>query len=503
MEPRYLAFPPHVLDLREHTLWTGDRPRYLTPKTFETLALLLRHAGETVRKEQLLKAVWPGSVVTENALTRVIKELRQALGDDARAPSFIETVPRVGYRFVAGVEARTDHAPADDLVRHPAKTDAPPPKGWKRYAPWIGIAALITGVTLSVLNLRDRASPEPPDGPARAGEPPGTHTTAPATPTGLLAPKVKPDAWLEYTQGRELVNERGETERRRAVAHFRRAIELDPDYAAAYSGLADALLALGTFLPPRAIVPDAIEATRQALELDPDNIEARISLASLARDYQWDFDAAEAGFREVLEREPEYVPVYVEFAELQVYRERYAEALALLEKAIDIDPLSPLPRGVAGWTLLMQGDTAAARAMLDSALALAPDFVLTHLNYGLLSLREEDWAGAVGHLARSMELAGPSPDLAGLQGYAAAKGGDEQTAKDLLARLDALRSERYVTPMGPALIYLGLGEKKAAIRQLEAAYGDRNWHLVMLRGHFLFDGMRGEKAFEELVERFE
>ncbi len=151
----------------------------------------------------------------------------------------------------------------------------------------------------------------------------------------------------------------------------------------------------------------------------------------------------------------------------------------------------------------MAGRTAEARSALDTALALDPDLVITHLNLGLLELRLEDATAAAERFARAVELAGPSPDLEGLLGYSEARAGQTAAAKARLAELEQRATAQYVTPMATAMIHLGLGELDAALERLRAAYGDRNWHLIMLREHFLFDDLRGMEGFEALVEAVE
>lgn len=103
-------FGDFILDVTERTLFRRGKPTYLPPRTFDTLLFLVSRSGQLVTKEELMTAIWPDVVVTDNALTRCVKEVRQALGDDARNPGFIETVPRVGYRFIAVVEEHAETA---------------------------------------------------------------------------------------------------------------------------------------------------------------------------------------------------------------------------------------------------------------------------------------------------------------------------------------------------------------------------------------------------------
>ncbi len=510
-EPRYLAFDGRVLDMESRQLWKDGASQYLTPRTFETLQLLLRHAGDVVSKDTLLAHAWPGTVVTENALTRVIKEIRQALDDPARAPRFVETVPRLGYRFLVEVRPLAEFEPgtgpgsganpgmapgtasestasAETTTGVPGSTttratNAPPSRGSGVFRwLWPATALLALALVFFYDDLRHPFTDEA-----------ATNGTV-GPPSGIGA-----EAYLEYVQGRELLVQRSEVERRRAVEHFRRAIELEPEYADAWSGLADALISLDGFLAPRSVLFDALEAARRGLELDSDNTQARVSLARLEGEYGWDFEAAESGFQQALADQPSYLPAYQEYAILLTWRGRYVEALDWLAQARALDPLDPATPAITGWVLLMAGRTAEARSALDTALALDPDLVITHLNLGLLELRLEDATAAAGRFAQAVELAGPSPDLEGLLGYSEARAGQTAAARARLAELEQRATTQYVTPMATAMIHLGLGELDAALERLRAAYGDRNWHLIMLREHFLFDDLRGMEGFEALV----
>jgi DNA-binding winged helix-turn-helix (wHTH) protein len=99
--PRQYIFGPFRLDLANAALWRGRRPIHLTPKVFAVLSYLLQHAGSLITKDELLRAIWPDTVVGEASLTVCIREIRKVLGDQPRAPRFVETRHRLGYQFIA------------------------------------------------------------------------------------------------------------------------------------------------------------------------------------------------------------------------------------------------------------------------------------------------------------------------------------------------------------------------------------------------------------------
>jgi DNA-binding winged helix-turn-helix (wHTH) protein/tetratricopeptide (TPR) repeat protein len=162
--PNY-RFADFILDVREHRVSGPGQDVYLPPKTFETLLYLVKRDGHLVTKKELLDAVWPDTAVTENALTRCIKEAREVLRDDVHNPLFIETIPRVGYKFIAAVEpvlpAGQDpgfrEEPTDAEPAVAASSDRIPiPGWWKRHAipAAVGLAGLLALAGASYLALR-------------------------------------------------------------------------------------------------------------------------------------------------------------------------------------------------------------------------------------------------------------------------------------------------------------------------------------------------------------
>src|SRR5262245_14147152 len=112
---RIYRFADFTLDVSEHRLLRESEEIYLQPRTFETLLYLIEHQGHLATKKELLDALWADTFVTENALSRCVKEVREALGDDAHQPHYIKTVPRLGYKFIAAVEEASNLCPTTEL----------------------------------------------------------------------------------------------------------------------------------------------------------------------------------------------------------------------------------------------------------------------------------------------------------------------------------------------------------------------------------------------------
>lgn len=151
-------FGEFLLDVTERTLFRSGDPAYLPPRTFDTLLFLVSRPGQLVTKEELISAVWDGVIVTDNALTRCVKEVRQALGDDAKNPSYVETVPRVGYRFVAKVEELPDVGESRSAPTGVEPGAAPPETATAarkfRSLSFILLVVLVAALAWAVLNPR-------------------------------------------------------------------------------------------------------------------------------------------------------------------------------------------------------------------------------------------------------------------------------------------------------------------------------------------------------------
>src|SRR5688572_8856697 len=110
-------FGPFRFDAAAYRLLEGDRPIQLSPKVLDLLRLLASRPSQLVTKEDILRELWPDVAVTDNAVTQVVSELRQALGDEPASPNYIQTVPRRGYRFIAAVQVSAASGPASPAGR--------------------------------------------------------------------------------------------------------------------------------------------------------------------------------------------------------------------------------------------------------------------------------------------------------------------------------------------------------------------------------------------------
>lgn len=313
------------------------------------------------------------------------------------------------------------------------------------------------------------------------------------------APTVNPEAYELYLKGRYLWNKSDQPSK--SAEYFQQAIAKDPDYAAAYAGLAQAYGSLGSFVPPKEIVPRAKEAARKALELDPSLDEAHLALSQILQLYDWDWRGAEAEIQRAIELNPSNSTAYFWDAVLLLTLGRSAEALAQVRKAQRLDPVSPLTGSGIGLALYSQRQYDRAQEELENALQLEPNFVPSQLYLAWVYEEKGMNEQALAALRRMNEASGPG--LLSLlylaEGYAKARAPGE--ARNILKRVIAESDQKYVPAVYFAIVYAALGERDKAFAWLEKAYAERSGALCVFLRSPKFDSLRSDSRFQELLLR--
>jgi DNA-binding winged helix-turn-helix (wHTH) protein/Tfp pilus assembly protein PilF len=481
-----LRFGPFELEPETGELRRDGARVRLQPQPARVLGLLVARPGELVTREEIQRQVWNEETFVdfEHGVNFCIKEIRAALGDSAREPRYVETLPRRGYRFVAEVETTNATANALDHPAAPVEPDPPPavapassPRRRVPRAAMLLLGLLLLAVGAAVWRSGGEASPapEPPVSAAREA----------------------------YLAGRYLWNKGTSDALTKSLEQFERALALDPSYAPAYAGLADSyrLLAMNGALPAREASEKAKAAALTALEIDPALAEAHVSLGSILFRYEWDWAGAERELRRAIAADPDYALGRHDYAWFLVAMGRFDEAVSEITIARDLDPLSPLANADVGWVYLRARRYDEAIAQMERTLELEPGLSQAHACLELAYIYKGMYAEGRDAARRHMqELGADEAVLAEIDGLPAAEGLRRSWRWKLERRIAAAR-ERPVTAYPFATMYAALGERGRAFEWLERAFADRDPMLVSLNVDPAFDGLRADPRFADLLRR--
>jgi serine/threonine protein kinase/tetratricopeptide (TPR) repeat protein len=308
------------------------------------------------------------------------------------------------------------------------------------------------------------------------------------------------EAYQLYLKGRYYWNKRTSEGLGKAAVFFEQAIEKDPNYALAYSGVADSYSVPQNPIAPRDRMPKAKAAAMKALELDDTLAEAHASLGNVKHTYDWDFAGAEREFKRAIELNPNYTSAHHFYALLLASLGRWQQANDQIKRALDLEPFSLIINSSAGRILYLEREYDHASEQLHKALELDPNFARAHFFLGQVYQEKGLNEQAVAEFQKALQLDVNQYLLAGL-GYAYATSGKRDEAMKVLDQLKDLSKQRYASSYGIAIIHLGLGEKDAAFESLEKAYQERSEGLSSLMVEPRWDSLRADPRFADLLKR--
>jgi tetratricopeptide (TPR) repeat protein len=313
------------------------------------------------------------------------------------------------------------------------------------------------------------------------------------------------EAFTLYLKGRFHWNKRTGEGLKKAIGYFENAIGKDDSYALAWAGLADcySLLSLYSVMPPKKAMPKAKEAARKSLEIDPELAEAHASLALTHLYYDWDWRSAEREFQRALELNPNYATAHHWYHEYLTAMGRFDEQMAEILHAEELDPLSLIINTDVGWGLYYARKYDQAIEQLKRTLELDSNFAVAHLMLGMAHAQQTRLEEAEKSIQRSLMLSNDDPlTLAvGALGYVHAISGRTSEARAVIQRLRGMATVQYASDYCEALVLVGLGERKTAVERLEAAFAQRYDRLIYAKVEPIFDELRPEKGFRDLVRR--
>jgi TolB-like protein/DNA-binding winged helix-turn-helix (wHTH) protein/Flp pilus assembly protein TadD len=323
--------------------------------------------------------------------------------------------------------------------------------------------------------------------------------------TRLASPRqIRPEAYEAYLKGRYHWNKRTADGMQKAEHYFQQAIDNDPTYAAAYSGLADCNsgLAWHGFKSPANALPKAYAAASKAVEIDPQSAEAHASLG-LVFSHSWNWAGAEAEFRRALELDPQYANAHHWYGDYLSIKSRHDKAIAEASRALELDPLNLM---IGTWVALryyQARDYSRAIAQGRNSVEQDSNFAAAHLLLGQSYVQGGLSSEGVSELKRAASLSGGSPLYAAQVAVALAAAGRRREALAIAHELETISRKRYVSPYGLAQIYAALKSDEDTFKWLQAAYRDHAVWMDYLAVDPIFDRYRSDHRFQELLRRID
>jgi DNA-binding winged helix-turn-helix (wHTH) protein/tetratricopeptide (TPR) repeat protein len=454
-------FGPFRLNVRDRILERDGSRVLLTPKVVDTLVVLVENAHQVVTKEALMRAVWPDVTVVESGLTRNISVLRKALEGDGPEGSYIETIPRRGYRFVAEL------AEEDLVIR--ADANGPPPRKSGRRAAWLAAALVVfaglAGITWRWLRPVPQHAPEPR---VRIGE--------------HLLYKLAPEQSVK------------------AVQEFEQAVSSDPSSARAHAGLSISLMQSSSLgVQPFVEVGGRAEAeARRALQLDPHLATAHYASGLVNLLYRWRFDQAEKEFLRALELDPKSVLSRLGYTQLKFATGEVKEAIRIVEEALQIDPASPLLGARYCQAFYYAREFHRAEAECRKVIDREPRYALAHY-YLALSL---GWLGQTESARKALDQTDLAPRVLEVdRAWLRFREGDLRPTLQSLQQRRALIAQNKVNASAKLLLSVMLGRMDEAFEALEAGIAHHALELLTIHIDPRLDPLRSDKRYADVLRR--
>jgi serine/threonine protein kinase/Tfp pilus assembly protein PilF len=312
------------------------------------------------------------------------------------------------------------------------------------------------------------------------------------------------EAYTTYLKGRFHLNKRTADSMEKSIGHFKKAIEMDNYYALAYAGLADAYIVLGLYGKdaPIELIPQAISAATDALEIDESLAEAHISLGCSKAIFQWNWEEAEAEFLRGIELKPEYAVAHHWYAiNLLTPLGRFEEAEEEIRNAQEIEPLSLVINATVGLVLYFARQYDTAVDFFQKTLDMDLDYAISNFFLGRALVQTGQYREAMEYFQKGLKAYGDSTNMLATFGHAAAVAGKKDIALKILNQLLELSRKMYVSAYDVAAIYCGLKDFEQAFFWLEKAYDERAYLMIYLNVDPLMDPLRDQDRFQKLVQK--
>jgi serine/threonine-protein kinase len=307
------------------------------------------------------------------------------------------------------------------------------------------------------------------------------------------------EAFQLYLKGRFFWNKRAPDSIRRAIQYFEQAIQKDPGFALAYTGLADSYVVPASGFEPSFAMPKAKTAALQALAIDETLAEAHTSLARVLQVYEWNWAEAEKEYKRAIALNPRYPVAHQWYGGYLERQGRLEEAIAERKLSLQLDPLSTITTFELGQNFLSARDYDQAIAQFQRALELDPDFPAAHSYLSLAYIKKEMNEEALASIKAAPESA--EIGLTGVPGYVYAVAGHTSEAQQELEKLKRLRETQYISAASIAYVYAGLGKRDETLFWLQKGLEERAFQMQMLKVDPRLDLVRDDQRFKDLMRK--
>ncbi len=308
-------------------------------------------------------------------------------------------------------------------------------------------------------------------------------------------------AYDAYLRGRFHLWKRTRPNIERAIEYFRQATAIEPRMALAHAGLADcyAILPITSDFRPREAFPEAENAAKRALELDPGSAEAHCALASIRFWYSWDWRDSEEHSRQAIGRNANYALAHLFYGHMLSNTGRHEQAIAEIDLARQLDPFSPIINTLCAEFRFHAGRHDEVLPIIARSLEIDPHFWVTHVVAAKAYQSLGCWEEALEAAQRASQFSAGNTEATALVGYTYARMGERSEAEKVLEQLQILSAQKFVPPYNVATIYSGLGSLDSAIDCLEKAFDERDVHMVFLKVEPKWDVLRDHARFQTII----
>ena len=567
-----IRFGTFELDVRAGELRKQGVKISLQEQPLRILELLLAHPGQLVTREELRSQLWPSNTFVDfdHGLNRAINKLREALGDSAESPRFIETLAKRGYRFLAPLNGTREDlpkrgGPIDSIAVFPLENDSTDPDteylavgipgsiihslsriprlhviAWRRASGGenqqsdplaigreLGVRAVLIGRIWQRTNkLRLHVDLlETANGEEIWGDQYDRNLTelfaVQDEISREVSQKLRPkmtgvdegrltkryteniEAYQLYVRARHWCEKRSAEGFEHATEYLSQAIQMDPNYALAHAELAQCISVPCYYgsVDPNVAYPKARVAALRALEIDPNLAEAHEVLATILKNYDWNWMDAEKEYRRAIELNPNYATAHYHYSYLLAELGRFEEAIREATEALSRDPMSALLNAGLGFVLLHARKLDQCIEQALTAAEVDPNMTLCYWILGTAFEQQGKYREAIEAYEKCIALGGGAALSRAFIGHVYAKSGEREKAWDALRELQELSKTRYVPSLASAILYDGLMEKDLAIDALDRACNNRETDLVVIKVWSHFDNLRDDPRFQEIERR--